>query len=185
MRLSSVCLPTLCCITWVTRDSNPEASLATAVFKTLCVTISLLSTASKGDDKLGYVLAPLRTEFHRSEISSKASAVLIVNANAIETNQDDDLLATLRISLEDDLRTLSGRTGDLLLIRIQYSGGKELEKDAIVRLKEQLKELSIECGYPTTFWINRRGEVTRYAVGFESGEQLEAELIEFLADEKP
>ncbi len=41
------------------------------------------------------------------------------------------------------------------------------------------------AAYPTTFWINHRGEVVRYVIGFESGEQLEAELVDFLADNRP
>ncbi len=53
--------------------------------------VSWLSASAQSHNNLDYVLAPLRTEFHRSEISSKASAILILNANAIEANRDGDL----------------------------------------------------------------------------------------------
>lgn len=113
----------------------------------LLLALSLRSPASLGDDKLDYVLAPLQTEFHRSEISSTASAILIWNAKAAESIRGDDLLETCRTYLEADLRRLSLKTGDVLLIRIQYSGGIKLEKDVMDRLKDQLERLAIQCGY--------------------------------------
>lgn len=100
----------------------------------------------QADDNLGYVLAPLRTELHRSEISSRASAALILNANALVPDRED-MLGAIRTPLETDLRTLSAKMDTYLLIRIQYSGEKKLEKEDIVRLKMHLKELAAKCGY--------------------------------------
>lgn len=117
-----------------------------STFAYLCLAISLAASISQADDNLGYVLAPLRTELHRSEISSKASAFLILNANALKADQED-LLGAIRTPLENDLRTLSAKMDTQLLIRIQYSGEKKLEKEEIARLKMQLKELATKCGY--------------------------------------
>ncbi len=113
----------------------------------LLLGLSLRLPGSLGDDELGYVLAPLQTEFHRSEISSSASAILIWNANSAAAIRGDDLLETCRTQLDADLNELSQKTGTVLLIRIQYSLGTQLEKDVIVRLKDQLKELANKCGY--------------------------------------
>ncbi len=58
------------------------------------------------------------------------------------------MLATNRTQLEDDFARVVSEDRDLLLIRIQHSGGTKLEKDVLVRLKDQLKELAIKSGYP-------------------------------------
>ncbi len=68
---------------------------------------------------------------------------------------------------------------------IAYVTNEKLKHQIVVGGNMVAKSTYHVAAYPTTFWINRRGEVVRYAVGFENGEQLEAELIDFLADEKP
>lgn len=116
----------------------------------LLLALSWLPMSLQGEDKLGYVLAPLRTEFHRTEISSKASALLVVNANAVKAENDSDLFATRHTQLASDLRKLSAKANGLLLIRLQSSGAGRASKDVIDRLKEQLKELATRSGFQET-----------------------------------
>ena len=114
----------------------------------LYLAVALLGNAALGEDTRGYVLAPLRTEFQRSEISSKASAILIVDASVSQDGSVENILAIRSPELKADLRKLSASASGQLLIRLQFTGDKKPTKSSLVRLKEQLKELANKSGYP-------------------------------------
>ncbi len=67
---------------------------------------------------------------------------------------------------------------------LDYVTKEKLKHQIVVGGSQVASSAYKVAAYPTTFWINRGGEVVRYEIGFENGEQLEAELIAFLANGK-
>lgn len=118
--------------------------LATAFLTTV------FSSDAAAQEKRNYVLAPLRTQLHRIEISSSASAILIVNANALEANELSDSARGPCAALEADLKTLSAKNNQLLRIVIQHAGGPPADRESDVRLKDQLKQVATRCSYLKT-----------------------------------
>lgn len=112
-----------------------------------CLTLTLFLQFSQGAEDLGYVLAPLRTELHRSEISSKASAILVVNTLAFAMDRTDDAETARFETLEKDLNTLADGSKAMLLVRIQQTAGQEQQKELTDILKERIKKLANKCGY--------------------------------------
>ncbi len=126
-----------------------------------CVLLAMCSTTANADDNLNYVLAPLRTQLQRAQISPKASALLVVNAGVFaqksnaKANQNDslennpDAAKTADEKLRADLRALSASKSknELLLIVLQFAGNVKVEEPSVARIKQELKELAIEAGF--------------------------------------
>lgn len=136
---------------------------------TFCLAVAGLAMLSRGDEKLNYVAAPLKTELHRSKISAKASAFAIVNASAFEASGVEDLKGLPRERFEADLRSMSAKDDRLLRILISHGGNKRLSKDAVVQLKEQLGKSAKSCGYRevefTEQWTSTEWESGNGALG--------------------
>lgn len=118
----------------------------------LCLAILLtwFAPTSKAEDPYGFVLAPLHTELQRQNISSEASAMLVLNGNLLTVHSLGDAPGLDLEEMKSGLQRLAKRDPKLLLVRLQINLDSKPSKPHAESLKNEMIQIATEAGFEKT-----------------------------------